>query len=75
MKEQQPLVTDREAVMSELELVWVRECEVCGKEHRHAETHQIKSIDEIDSESGAFKTKCENWYRAHVKTRLAEQVG
>lgn len=61
--------------MSELELVWILECEVCAKEHKHAETHSIQSIDEIDSESGVFKTKCDNWYRAHVETLLAGQVG
>ncbi len=61
--------------MSELELVWILECEVCAKEHKRVETHSIQSIDEIDSESGAFKTKCDNWYRVHVETLLAGQVG
>jgi hypothetical protein len=61
--------------MSELELVWIRECEVCATEHRHIETHKIASIDEIESQSGVFKTKCEDWYRAHVENRLAEQMG
>ena len=61
--------------MSELELVWILECEVCAKEHKHVETHNIKSIDEIDSESGVFKAKCDDWYRAHVETLLAGQVG
>ncbi|MDP6184146.1 MAG: hypothetical protein QF609_10035 [Gammaproteobacteria bacterium] len=62
-------------MMSELELVWIRECEVCAKEHRYVETHNIRSLDEIDSESGVFKTKCEQWYRTHIESLLAEQVG
>ena len=60
--------------MSELELVWIRECEVCAKEHKQVDIHRIKSIDEIDSESGVCKIKCENWYRIHVETLLAGQV-
>lgn len=60
--------------MSELELVWIRECEVCAKEHTHAETHSICSIDQIEAESGAFKTKCEVWYRTHLEDLLADQM-
>ncbi len=57
--------------MSELELVWIRECEICAKEHRRCETHPIDSIDDIETESTAFKDKCEDWYRAHVEILLA----
>ena len=60
--------------MSELELVWIRECEVCGKEHRHFETHDIQSIAEIEPESKAFKQRCEDWYETHVELMLADQV-
>lgn len=57
--------------MSELELVWIRECEVCGKEHRQCETHDIDSVDEIEAESKAFKQRCEDWYNAHIQVLLA----
>lgn len=60
--------------MSELELVWIRECEVCATEHQYIEIHKIESIDEIESESGAFKAKCEDWYRTHVEGLLAQQL-
>ncbi len=59
--------------MSELELVWVRECEICSKEHRHMETHCIHSEAEIEIESGAFKARCERWYRTHVDALLKQQ--
>jgi len=60
--------------MSELELVWIRECEVCGREHRQCETHDIGSIDEIDAESKAFKKRCEAWYSSHLKGLHADQI-
>jgi hypothetical protein len=60
--------------MSELELVWIRECEVCGKEHQHCESHDIESIDEIESESKAFKQRCEDWYRTHVRIIQSGQL-
>ena len=61
--------------MSELELVWIRECEVCGKEHRYSEVLNIGSIDEVDAKSGAFKNKCEQWYASHVDSLLNQQLG
>ncbi|TDJ60838.1 MAG: hypothetical protein E2O36_07085 [Proteobacteria bacterium] len=60
--------------MSEVELVWIRECEVCAIEHRYMETHKIESIDDVESESGAFKLRCENWYRTHIESLLAQQL-
>ncbi|MFT4580490.1 MAG: hypothetical protein ACI915_000778 [Gammaproteobacteria bacterium] len=59
--------------MSELELVWVRECEICGKEHQRNECLEIGSLDDIESESGAFKFRCENWYPLHIRALRAEQ--
>ncbi len=57
--------------MSELELVWIRECEVCGKEHQQCETHDVRSVDDIEAESKAFKQRCEDWYSAHIQVLLA----
>jgi len=59
--------------MSELELVWIRECEICGREHQQCETHAIHSVDEIEVESKAFKQRCEDWYSAHIRVLLAGQ--
>lgn len=52
--------------MSAVELVWVQQCEVCGREHRHMETHGVMSHDEAAAEAGAFRARCEHWYQAHV---------
>tara|TARA_R110001592_G_scaffold101457_1_gene287111 strand:+ start:181 stop:387 length:207 start_codon:yes stop_codon:yes gene_type:complete len=59
--------------MSELELVWIRECEICGREHQQCETHDIRSVDEIEAESKAFKQRCEDWYSAHIRVLLEGQ--
>lgn len=55
--------------MSHLELVWIRECEICAKEHQ-----QIESIEDIATKSGAFKKRCENWYQSHIANLTAEQL-
>lgn len=62
--------------MSELELVWIRECEVCHEEHQHFETHAIESIDEVEIgiESIAFKRRCERWYKEHLKLAEAQHL-
>ena len=60
--------------MSELELVWIKECEVCAREHRQVESHSIESIDQIESEAGMFRSRCERWYRTHVENLLAGQL-
>ena len=60
--------------MSDLELVWIRECEVCAKEHQQTESLQIESIEEIATKSGVFKRRCESWYRSHVAELIAGQI-
>ncbi|MSR13328.1 MAG: hypothetical protein EXR86_01955 [Gammaproteobacteria bacterium] len=59
--------------MSEVELVWVQSCDVCGCEHRHMENHPIESQDQAESETGAFWERCNSWYRAHVEAVQAQQ--
>jgi len=60
--------------MSELELVWILQCEVCGREHQQCESHDIQSLDQIESESKAFKQRCEEWYLAHVQVLQAGKL-
>jgi hypothetical protein len=60
--------------MSDLELVWIRECEICAKEHQQMESLQIESVEDIAKKSGAFKTRCENWYRSHIANLTAGQI-
>lgn len=60
--------------MEELELVWIQQCDVCGREHRHIEQRCVTSADEADAESGAFRERCDNWYEAHVATLEARRA-
>jgi hypothetical protein len=60
--------------MSDLELVWMRECEICATEHQQMESLQIESIEGIATKSGAFKTRCENWDRSHRANLTAEKI-
>ena len=57
--------------MSDLELVWIRECAI---EHQQMESLQRESIEDIATKSGAFKTRCENWDRSHRANLAAEQI-
>jgi len=52
--------------MEELELVWVQQCGICGREHRHIEQRCVTSADEAKAEAGAFRQRCDSWYEAHV---------
>lgn len=60
--------------MSELELVWVQECEICGREHRHMEQHCVESLDEAEAETGAFWARCNSWYNEHIEAMQAKQA-
>jgi hypothetical protein len=60
--------------MSEVEFVWVQECEVCGREHRHMECHAATSRDEILRQEAAFRERCANWYQGHLETLQARQL-
>ena len=53
--------------MAELELVWVKECEVCGREHRQVDRIGIDSIADVEGATGRFCERCEQWYHAHVE--------
>ena len=52
--------------MSEVELVWIRDCEICGTEHRKLADLCVESMEDAVAKTGAFCTKCERWYEAHV---------
>lgn len=61
--------------MAEVELVWVQQCEVCGREHRHMENHPVVNVEDADVETTAFRERCNNWYRAHVDAVQDRQAG
>ena len=58
--------------MPELELVWVQECEVCGREHRQNEHVCVASMDEVDGATGSFRERCERWYVSHLEEMHAQ---
>ncbi len=60
--------------MAEVELVWIQQCEVCGREHRHMENHPVEAIDDAEAETSAFWERCNNWYRAHVDAVQSHQA-
>ena len=59
--------------MSAIELVWVQQCEVCGCEHRHMACQELDVEVAPEVATGAFRARCESWYRAHVDAALAYQ--
>lgn len=61
--------------MAELELVWIKNCEVCGREHCRREHAAVDSLDAAEVETGAFYSKCEDWYQCHVAAIHSEQMG
>lgn len=60
--------------MAELELVWVKECEVCGREHRQMDHVCIDSIEEVDGATGRFYERCERWYSNHIEHIQAQHL-
>lgn len=61
--------------METTELVWVTECEVCGKEHKRTETCQPLDLDDLVLKAGTFERRCEHWYREHLALLTAQRIG
>jgi len=59
--------------MSHVEMVWIQQCEVCGCEHRHMACRVADPDGSHEDATGAFRERCESWYRAHVDATLAYQ--
>ncbi len=52
--------------MLNAELVWIRDCEFCGREHRRQVTCTAESIDCLQAEVSGFERDCEQWFEVHL---------
>ena len=61
--------------MVEAELVWVRECESCGGEHRKEMAVSVPDVDAIEAANAEFEAECERWFEAHAEVALKSVEG